>query len=92
MYNWQEMWKSYYKILFTMAIVLYGNNFQKIENLAKILKLHVISLITLHMYQRLYIYPGIEKYFFKNTGTTDFHMFINVHVFASVLCHNSTPF
>ena len=52
-------------ILFAMAIVLSGNNFQKIEILARILKLHVISRTTFHMYQRLYICPGIEKYFFK---------------------------
>ena len=51
-------------ILFAMAIVLSGNNFQKIENLARILQLHVISRTTFHMYQWLYICRGIEKYFF----------------------------
>ena len=49
-------------ILFIMAIVLSGNNFQEIENLARILSLHVISWTTFHMYQRLYICAGIEIY------------------------------
>ena len=53
-------------ILFAMAVVLSGNNFQKIENLARILQLYVISQTTFHMYQRLYICPGIEKYFLKH--------------------------
>lgn len=52
-------------ILFATAIVLSGNNFQKIKNFARILQLHIISSTTFHVYQQLYICPGIEKYFFK---------------------------
>ena len=52
-------------ILFATAVVLSGSNFQKIENFARILQLHIISRTTFHVYQRLYICPGIEKYFFK---------------------------
>lgn len=52
-------------MLFSMAVVLSGNNYQKIESFSKTLSLHVISRSTFHMYQRLYICPGIEKFYFK---------------------------
>lgn len=52
-------------MLFSMAVVLSGNNFQKIERFSKTMSLHVISWSTFHMYQRLYICPGIEKFYFK---------------------------
>ena len=68
-------------------MVLSGNNFQKIENLTRILKLHVISLITFHMYQRLYICPGIEKI----TGTTGCHVYMSMYMYSQVFCANGTP-
>lgn len=52
-------------MLFSIAVVLSGNNFQKIERFSNTLGLHVISRSTFHMYQRLYICPGIEHFYFK---------------------------
>ena len=52
-------------MLFSIAVVLSGNNFQKIERFSKTLGLHIISRSTFHMYQRLYICPGIENFYFK---------------------------
>ena len=52
-------------MLFSIAVVLSGNNFQKIEHFSSTLGLHVISWSTFHMYQWLYICPGIEKFYFK---------------------------
>ena len=50
-------------LLFAMGVVLSGNNYSKLEQYCKILEIQTISRTTFHMYQRLYICPGINKFY-----------------------------
>ena len=50
-------------LLFAMAVTLSGNNYSKLEQFCKILNLYIICRTTFHMYQRLYICPGIDKFY-----------------------------
>ena len=72
-------------MLFSIAVVLSGNNFQKIECFSNTLGLHVISRSTFHMYQRLYICPGIEKFYFKTQVRTYIHAQV-LHNLNGSLC------
>ena len=49
--------------LFASSILLSGNNFEKVEQLMEFTGIKTISSSTYHLYQRMYVCPGIEKYF-----------------------------
>ncbi|XP_063405831.1 uncharacterized protein LOC134689792 [Mytilus trossulus] len=53
-------------LMLTSAIVLSGNNFQKIELFCKILGLPLVSSSTFHKMQRSYIVPSIDKFWQKH--------------------------
>jgi hypothetical protein len=49
-------------LLLSVAILLSGNNYQKIATLSKFLKLPIVSSSTFHKIQRTYMIPSIDRF------------------------------
>lgn len=50
-------------LLFASSVLLSGNNFEKVNLLTDQLGLKTISSTTYHLYQRMYMCPGIESFY-----------------------------
>lgn len=50
-------------LLFASSILLSGNNFEKVKQLMEFTGVQIISSSTFHLYQRVYMCPGIEELF-----------------------------
>jgi len=59
--------KSHYN---TTAVLLSGNNFQKIQLLAKFLRMLIFSCTTFHKIQRLYLIPAIDDFWIQHQQDT----------------------
>ena len=53
-------------ILFAPSLLFSGNNFTKIELMTKFLGLRMISRSSFTVYKRLYVCPGIEKFWARS--------------------------
>ena len=49
----------------SVAILLSGNNYQKIATLSKFLKLPIVSSSTFHKIQRTYMIPSIDRFWIQ---------------------------
>ncbi|CAC5382844.1 unnamed protein product [Mytilus coruscus] len=66
-------------LIFASAIMLSGNNFQKVETLAKFFKLPILSSSTFHRIQKTYLVPAIDRFWIQKQDET-FREFINTDV------------
>ncbi|XP_062593204.1 uncharacterized protein LOC134254679 isoform X2 [Saccostrea cucullata] len=57
-------------LVFASAILLSGNNFQKIATLAKFLKLPILSSSTFHRIQKTYLVPAIDRFWIQKQEDT----------------------
>ncbi|XP_052684568.1 uncharacterized protein LOC128190849 [Crassostrea angulata] len=57
-------------LVFASAILLSGNNFQKISTLAKFLKLPILSSSSFHRIQKTYLVPSIDRFWIQKQEST----------------------
>ena len=52
-------------LIFSAAVVLSGNNFQKIQQFFRFCNVKIISPTTFYSHQRMYICPTVDKYYHR---------------------------
>ncbi|XP_052097349.1 uncharacterized protein LOC127732344 [Mytilus californianus] len=57
-------------LVFASAILLSGNNFQKITTLSKFMKLPILSSSTFHRIQKTYLVPSIDRFWIQKQEDT----------------------
>ena len=57
-------------LMLSAASLLSGNNFQKISDFAKVMKLPLVNISTYHRIQRTYLVPSIDQFWINHQTST----------------------